>query len=112
MSTMTQQEEYRCRMHENTIKDSTERINVIEHTMNTMQVSQARIEGDLSYIKKKLENGITTKLEHLTSDMSKILPIIEERTDLNKTIRNAIIIICVSGGASLLLFVMRLYFVK
>lgn len=109
---MTPQEEYRCRMHEETIKDSAERITVLEHNVNMMQVSQARIEENISAIKAKLENGITTRLESLTHNMSKILPIIEERTDLNKTIRNAVIIICVSGGSSLLLFVMRLYFVK
>lgn len=92
--------------------DHSLRINRLEVDVRDMKVSQARVEETVFYIKAKLDNGITTKLEKLTENMSVIKPIIEERNDLHKTIRNAILILAISGGASLLLFVMKEYFVR
>ncbi len=102
---MNTSEEYKFQNHDKRISD-------LEEDINTMFVSQARIEAKLLEITKKLENGISTKLETLSTNMSILMPYVENQKEWDKTIRISVLGIVFSAGGALLLFVVRLFFVN
>lgn len=95
-----------------------ERIQTLEKNMSTMLTQIAVTNEKLNTISKQLENGIKLRLDTLTRDMSKILPIIEK--DLGKetaidiavavAIKTAVIggILTVFGSVGM--FLLKLFF--
>ena len=106
----TAESDYRFKSHDDRIVRLEGSVSSIIENQNRMITEQALTNVKLSTISQQLENGIKSKLTLLDDNMKRILPIIENRVDLDRTIRNAIIILSCGGAASLLLFVLRQYF--
>lgn len=103
-------EDYRFQAHEDRITTAEARIHSIEATQSAILQSQAVTNERLSTISKQLENGIKTKLEEFAKDMNVIKPLVQNKAKLEETLRNALIILACSGGAALLLHVLKSYF--
>jgi len=102
-------EDYRFQAHEDRITLAESRIHALEASTATMIANQAVTNERLSTISKQLDNGIKSKLEKFEKDMNEIMPLVRNKAELEKTIRNAIIILACGGAGSLILFVVKLY---
>ena len=102
-------EDYRFKAHEDRIATAESRIHNLESDMSTILSNQAVTNERLSVISKQLENGIKSKLEKFDRDINMIMPLVINKAEMEKTIRNAIIILACGGAASLMLFVIKLY---
>lgn len=102
-------EDYRFQAHEDRITTAESRIHTLESTTASILAAQAVTNERLSTISKQLENGIKTKLENFEKDMSIIKPVVMNKAEMERTIRNAIIILACGGAGSLILFVVKLY---
>lgn len=102
-------EDYRFQAHEDRIATAENRIHSLEATTANILANQAVTNERLSTISKQLENGIKTKLEEFAKDMNEIKPLVKNKAELEKTIRNAIIILAIGGAASLFIFVLKLF---
>ncbi len=100
---------YKCESHDVRIEHLEKSVSAIVENQNKMITEQALTNVKLETISKQLENGIKSKLVTLDNNMAKILPIIENRVELDKVIRNAIVILACGGAASLFIFVLRQY---
>lgn len=97
-------EDYRFQAHEDRITTAESRIHALEASTATMIANQAVTNERLSNISKKLDG-----LEQLEKDMNEIKPLVKNKADLERTMRNALIILACSGGAALLLHVLKSY---
>lgn len=103
-------EDYRFQAHEDRITRAEISIHSIEAIQSQILQNQAVTNERLSTISKQLDNGIKTKLEKFDKDMNLIMPLVMSKAEMEKTIRNAIIILSCGGAGSLILFVLKLYF--
>lgn len=102
-------EDYRFSAHEDRITTAENRIHSLEATAASILSNQAVTNERLSTISKQLENGIKSKLDKFDKDMNIIMPLVMNKADMERTIRNAIIILACGGAGSLILFVVKLY---
>lgn len=102
-------EDYRFSAHEDRITTAEGRIHTLEATTASILAAQAVTNERLSTISKQLENGIKTKLDKFDKDMNIIMPMVMNKADMERTVRNAIIILACGGAGSLILFVVKLY---
>lgn len=94
------------------------RIFRVEDAMLEMRLWQVSVNTRLDDIKRKLDNGITTKLEKLSLDMAIILPVIQKELKKSTAVEIAVEIAiktAVAGGVitffgSLFIFLLKTYF--
>ena len=87
-----------------------DRVQAVEAIQSSILQSQAVTNERLSMISKQLENGIKSKLEKFDRDMNIIMPLVVNKAEMEKTIRNSLIILSVGGAGSLFVFVLKLFF--
>ena len=109
---MSNQEGLNYQIHEKRMLAVEERVHDLESTQSTILQNQAVTNERLSAISRQLENGIKSKLEKFDKDMSIIMPLVINKAEMEKTIRNAIIILAVGGAGSLFIFVLKLFFLN
>lgn len=102
-------EDYRFKAHEDRITTAESRIHNLESDMATILSNQAVTNERLSVISKQLDNGIKSKLEKFNQDMNVIMPLVMNKADMERTVRNAIIILACGAAFSLIGFVVKLY---
>jgi hypothetical protein len=74
-----------------------------EQVLTTLQVRQAEIAGDISYIKNKLDNGMSTSIKNIEGTLSSLSPIINHHAGIVKRIEDVgwalstSLVICVLG---------------
>ena len=102
-------EDYRFQAHSERITTAEMRIHTLEATTASILANQAVTNERLSVISKQLENGIKSKLDKFDKDINEIMPLVRNKAELEKTIRNAIIILSCGGAAALIMFVIKLY---
>ena len=107
---MGTEEDYRCKAHDERIAKLENTVTAIIDNQNKMITEQALTNVKLDTISRQLENGIKSKLVVMEANMARILPVIENKIDLDKVIRNSILVLAVGGAASLFMFVLKLYF--
>lgn len=100
---MTSEDQYRCQEHGRRIED-------LEYTVKELHDGQERIEFEVKEINRRLENGISKKLEKLTIDMAELMPYIKSKMMMDKIIFIAAVGIILSGIATLFVFILKLYF--
>lgn len=103
-------EDYRFQAHEQRITENEKHTRILEGTVSEILRNQAVTNERLSTISKQLDNGIKTKLEKFDRDMNIIMPLVINKAEIEKTVRNAIIILASGGAGALILFVVRSYF--
>lgn len=94
------------------------RIQALEHSVSRILTEVAVSNERLNTISKQLENGIKLRLDTLTRDMAKILPVIEKDMKKESAVEIAVAIAIkttVVGGilsvfGAILMFVIKIYF--
>lgn len=102
-------EDYRFQSHEFRITDSEKRIHGLESSVSAILSNQAVTNERLSTISKQLDNGIKAKLDRFEKDLNEIMPLVKSKAELEKTLRNSLLIIACGGAVSLILFVLKQY---
>ncbi len=106
-------------MSENNVMEGHEgRIQTLEHNVSKILTEIAVSNERLNTISKQLENGIKLRLDTLTRDMAKILPVIEKDMRKESAVDIAVAVAIkttVVGGilsvfGAILMFVIKMFF--
>lgn len=100
----------KCDLHSEQIKKVESRVAVLEEHVGEIRISQARTEENIIDIKKKIENGLTSKVTDIHIRVEKLLDKDLERKKIALLIMSGVITLILGGMATIGVWLLQLFF--